>query len=270
MSSLRGGSSAAETVANIEELLTNILVLVPARSVCGPFQVRLQALSKISGFFSSKTKDESFKSIAVGDRGIPSGNPFKTINDSFGDGSRLKIIQSCNGLFLCLRYSRDISLLRQMYGVYDHPAYVVVCVSNMYGEERHHQIDIYSSETKKWKKLLKVPFFHSPSDEPRPYYYKEEPMHFDVRSREGAVYCNDKIHWIRSITNEYGFFSCWYFYDGEVIRDEGDVSHYFDVDGERLQLANATPPVPLVVGNMSYGFSYKSPTKDLHHRYFGV
>nr|XP_011463565.1 PREDICTED: F-box protein At5g07610-like [Fragaria vesca subsp. vesca] len=113
--------SAAETVANIEELLTTILVSLPPRPL-----VRFKSVSKhwltlisdpaflrrhtqqnlkISGFFSSKTEDKSFKAIPLGHDEIPSGNPFKIINDSFSDGTTLKIIQSCNGLFLCLRYS---------------------------------------------------------------------------------------------------------------------------------------------------------------------
>ncbi|XP_061993968.1 F-box protein At5g07610-like [Rosa rugosa] len=286
-------SSAAETVANIEELLSQILVLIPALSlirfkcvsrhwltlISDPefFRRHLHQKSKISGFFSSQTEDESFKSIALSDREIPSGNPFKAINDSFGDGSRLKIIQSCNGLFLCLRYSRDISLLRQAYGVKDHPAYVVnpttnkflalysptvmknkkydrysvryalafdpsispfykvVCVTNYSFWGQSHHLDIYSSETEEWKELLMVPLF--------PSY----PMHFDHRSTEGAVYCNGKIHWIRRITDRYGYDSWCHFRDGRFIRDEGDVLHYFDIDEQSLQLVAAATPVPVAV-----------------------
>lgn len=114
--------SSAETVANIEDLLTQILLSLPARSVVrfkciskhwlslisNPKFFRHHTLqnSKISAFFSSKTEEESFTYIPLGNHEIPSGfNPFKTLNKSVQDGSKLKIIQSCNGLFLCVHQS---------------------------------------------------------------------------------------------------------------------------------------------------------------------
>ena len=105
-------SEAAEAVANIEELLTQILESVPLQSltrfkcVSKHWQslisnLRTLKYPKISSFVSSKTEAGSFKSIPIDHREIPSGwNPFKTFNDSFTDGSWLKIIQSCNGSML--------------------------------------------------------------------------------------------------------------------------------------------------------------------------
>ncbi|KAJ0959838.1 hypothetical protein J5N97_000461 [Dioscorea zingiberensis] len=136
-------SSAAETVADVEELLTKILVSVPPRSLVrfkcvskhwltlisdpGFFRRQTHQKSKISGFFSSKTEDEFFKSIALRDREIPSGNPFKTINDSFADGSKLRILQSCNGLFLC-----HIPIVDVLEEGKHHPLYVVNPTTNQF------------------------------------------------------------------------------------------------------------------------------------------
>ncbi|KAM5552831.1 hypothetical protein ABKV19_025180 [Rosa sericea] len=100
------------------------------------------------------------------------------------------------------------------------------------------------------------------------------PMHFDERSREGAVYCNGAIHWIRNggeatlpfcsrrngVVETVGF-----------ERNELDVLHYYDIGEESLRLAAATPPVPLVVKNIPLKKKQKFPTEfpRLIHRYFG-
>ncbi|KAL6185742.1 hypothetical protein ACLB2K_041869 [Fragaria x ananassa] len=123
-------SSSAEIVADIEELLKQILVREPALSL-----IRFQCVSKhwlslisdpefrcrhtlrnpnpkISAFFSSKTQDDSFKSIPL--ETPPGWNPFKTLNNSVPDGSHLRILQSvlqwalyCNGAIHWIRYSPD-------------------------------------------------------------------------------------------------------------------------------------------------------------------
>ncbi|KAL6140076.1 hypothetical protein ACLB2K_058377 [Fragaria x ananassa] len=86
-------SEAAEAVANIEELLTQILESVPLQSltrfkcVSKHWQslisnLRTLKYPKISSFISSKTEAGSFKSIPIDHREIPSGwNPFKIFND---------------------------------------------------------------------------------------------------------------------------------------------------------------------------------------------
>ncbi|KAL6140073.1 hypothetical protein ACLB2K_058374 [Fragaria x ananassa] len=96
-------SEAAEAVANMEELLTQILESVPLRSLA-----RFKCVSKhwpslinnlrtvrnprTLAFVSRKTDSRSFKSIPLDHRKIPSGwNPFKTFNDSLSNSSRLKI-----------------------------------------------------------------------------------------------------------------------------------------------------------------------------------
>ncbi|XP_050369139.1 F-box protein At5g07610-like [Argentina anserina] len=109
-------SVAAETLGNIEELLTEILVSLPVRSL-----LRFKCVSKhwlslisnpefyerhtlrnpnprVSAFFSSITHNKIFNSVPlIGKHEIPI--PFKALNEQV-PGS-LDIIQSCNGLFLC-------------------------------------------------------------------------------------------------------------------------------------------------------------------------
>ncbi|PRQ36131.1 putative F-box domain-containing protein [Rosa chinensis] len=306
-------SSSAETVANIEELLKQILIWVPALSLIRFKCVSKQWLSlisdpefrlrhtlrnpnsKISAFFSSKIQDESFKSILLGNHEIPPGwNPFKTLknSDSVPDESKLRILQSCNGLFLChiprsgletknhpvyvvnpttnefralsfpvVRHSSDSLFVRYALA-FDpsiSPHYKVVCVNNFtfYYNRGKHKIDIYSSKTGEWKHL-DTPFFPRPSDEGRHPHFMNKAMHFDCRSREGAIYCNGAVHWIRDIGEaSLPFYS---FPDGKFIRNEADVLHYFDIGQERFLVASATPPVPLVAKNFP---------RLLTQRYFG-
>lgn len=92
-----------------------------------------------------------------------------------------------------------------------------------------------------------------PSDDCR-----EKAMQFDERSREGAVYCNGAIHWIRDRMHV-GL--CWgrtrirdglWSEEDAWLRNDCDLLHYFDVGEERLRVAPATPPpVPLSVKNLA-------------------
>ncbi|KAK9928366.1 hypothetical protein M0R45_025503 [Rubus argutus] len=81
-------------------------------------------------------------------------------------------------------------------------------------------------------------------------------MHFDSSSREGAVYCNGAVHWIRCIDS----IPCCYLRDGRFVRDAGDVLHYYDIAKGSLRLVAATPPVPV---------SVKTKYQGLVRRYFG-
>ncbi|XP_024195541.1 F-box protein At5g07610-like [Rosa chinensis] len=203
--------SSAESVANIEELLSQILVWVPALSlirfkcvskhwlalISDPEFRRRHTLrnpnSKISAFFSPQTNEETFKSIRLGNHEIPPRcNPFKTLNNSVADASKLRILQSCNGLFLChipitiygeqtkhhpvyvvnpttnqfralsfpiVKEDRDRYTFVRYALAFDpstSPHYKVVCVNDFphYYKRRQHKIDIYSSETGEWKRFL--------------------------------------------------------------------------------------------------------------------
>lgn len=137
-------------------------------------------------------------------------------------------------------------------------------------EGQHHKIDIYSSETGNWKHL-NIPFFQNSSHRNIHYDLKEMAMHFDLRSKEGAVYCNGALHWIRDRMGASLLFGG---RDYAFQREETDVLHYFDIGEEQLRLAAVAPPVPLVVKNIAledYGFCFKRPTRFPHlaHKYFG-
>ncbi|PRQ36127.1 putative F-box domain, galactose oxidase, beta-propeller [Rosa chinensis] len=316
-------SSSAETVANIEGLLKQILISVPAPSlirfkcvskhwlslISDPDFCRRHTLRnpnpKISAFFSSQTnEDTTINSITLGS---PAGNPFKTLANS---ASALRILQSCNGLFLCyvefpgeeeernyppvyvvnpttnkFRALSAPSLAKKeevymfvRYGLAFDPSksphYTVVCVSHDILRGKRHSIEIYSSETGTWVKRFKALFFPSPSDEGRHIDTRRMPMHFDERSREGAVYCNGAIHWIRNRWEASLPFCSET--DGVVEtvgfeRSKLDVLHYYDIGEESLRLAAATPPVPLVVKNIPLEKEQNFPTEFPHliDRYFG-
>ncbi|XP_004296584.1 PREDICTED: F-box protein At5g07610-like [Fragaria vesca subsp. vesca] len=92
-------------------------------------------------------------------------------------------------------------------------------------------------------------------------------MHFDESCREGAVYCNGGVHWIRD-RMQVGL--CWSrtrigdsWSKDTWIRNDCDVLHYFDVGEEQFRLAPATPPpVPLVAKDLSYDINYGWPRFD--------
>ncbi|XP_050373645.1 F-box protein At5g07610-like [Argentina anserina] len=272
--------SSAETVADIDELLKQILVRLPALSLLRFKSVSKRWLSLISDpdfrLQNPKTSaffDDSFISVHL-QLQQPGRNPFKALHDSAPDASIFRILQSCNGLFLChIPYAfskhrklhpvfvvnpttnrfRALSppgvtvsetILRNgfvRYGLAFDPSrsphYKVVCI-NSYRDGRH-EIEIYSSETGGWKKKqLNAPFF-------------PKPMEFDSRSREGAVYCDGAVHWIRSRANAGLSWGSIRTGDGPWSRDECDVLHYFNFGEERLGVAPVAPPVPLVVKNIA-------------------
>ncbi|XP_050373134.1 F-box protein At5g07610-like [Argentina anserina] len=311
-------SSSAEIVANIEELLRQILISTPALSL-----IRFKCVSKhwlslisdpdfrcchnlqnpnpsISAFFSPRTKQGTINSV-----GISAGNPFKGLTSS---ATRLRILQSCNGLFLCsveaseeetnshprvyvvnpttnefraisapsLMNKEQICDMFVRYGlVFDpseSPHYTVVCVSHDKNFDECHQIEIYSSETGTWGRSFEIPFNED-----------EEGWHLDDGSREGAVYCNGAIHWIRDKRREDHF----PFFEVEIAKmaryQNSVVLHYYDIGDESLWFTATTPPVPLVVKNFRLKKKHQLPKlihnfqlrekkhnyPELIHRYFG-
>ncbi|KAL6194537.1 hypothetical protein ACLB2K_035619 [Fragaria x ananassa] len=306
-------SSAAETVADIQDLLTEILLRVPARSV-----VRLKCISKhwycliskpefrrrhilqnpnpkVSAFFSNTTQDFTFISLYKNPPRIfihdlypgnhrHSINPFKTLNifNNFVQGNwndfGLKILQSCNGLFLCVPFSTHRRTYQyyhtvQYYSIYvvnpttnefmavspprvgkgtvferyalafdpfKSTHYKVICISTIHKHNWLHQVDVYSSETRSWR-LLKTSFAS-----------RDIEMQFDGRSREGGVYCNGAVHWIRDekelpiSVGEDG---------NSLVRENADLVHYYDISEERLGLA--IPSAPVVMGKDYSGWFVK-------------
>ncbi|KAL6227137.1 hypothetical protein ACLB2K_001096 [Fragaria x ananassa] len=83
-------------------------------------------------------------------------------------------------------------------------------------------------------------------------------MHFDARSSESAVFCNGILHWIR-----HSHYASLLSRDDEFLRRETDVSQYFDLPKERLGLVSSTPPLPLLVKNIT------ATWPRLRQRYFG-
>ncbi|XP_004295371.1 PREDICTED: F-box protein At5g07610-like [Fragaria vesca subsp. vesca] len=292
-------SEAAEAVANMEELLTQILESVPLRSLARFKCVSKHWQSLINNLRTLRNPRK--KPQEVGFRlkknrfqvlqEHPSGSSLLKINDRFRDDDvpRLKIIQSCNGLFLCRvpegrsRKVNGYMVIRSQHrGVYvvnpttkqllrlcsptswfstwesyslafepsKSPHYTSVCVT------AHHEsssspgkVHIYSSKTRKWKHVTDMP--SSPS-------YGEEP-----------VYCNDAVHWIRD-TTRLSFCNK----TGNFFREESDVLHYFDIGEESFRVGAATPPVPMVVKNIQVKECRdggKSPIEfpRMFHRYFG-
>ncbi|XP_004305300.1 PREDICTED: F-box protein At5g07610-like [Fragaria vesca subsp. vesca] len=154
------------------------------------------------------------------------------------------------------------------------PHYKLVCVTDSgdYDAGGHHEIEIYSSETREWKRL-KTPYFPSPSDEGMDYDSIQSAMHFDWKDRIGAVYYNGAVHWIRRRSKAGFLFAT--FDDGriEFTREETDVMHYFDISQERFLVMPATTPVPSVVKNipLENTSGYWEPTTwpKLAQRYFG-
>ncbi|KAL6134430.1 hypothetical protein ACLB2K_066661 [Fragaria x ananassa] len=183
-------SSSAEIVESIEELLKQILVRLPALSLIRFKCVSKQWLSLISDpdfhrrhtFQNPNPKISAFLSPETNQ-----GSPFKFLNNSVPDASWLRIIQSCNGLFLChvpilsrfqdqkhrhvyvvnpttnqfralfpptLRDDVTRSTLVRYALAFDpsqSPHYKVLCVTNDDEDDNdgggHHDIEIYSSET---------------------------------------------------------------------------------------------------------------------------
>ncbi|KAI3437267.1 F-box domain-containing protein [Psidium guajava] len=122
-------NSAAEIIAGNEDLVSEILLLVPAKSlvrfkcvskrwlsiISGPHfsrrHARLHANSKVSGVFLRRTLSEhQFLPLAADSL---CGCPFKCL-DFVPDPAGLKISQSCNGLLLCCSF-RKIGFQRNYY-----------------------------------------------------------------------------------------------------------------------------------------------------------
>ncbi|XP_050363642.1 F-box protein At5g07610-like [Argentina anserina] len=272
-------SAAAEAIANMKEILTEILVSVPARSL-----VRFKCVSKhwyslisnpkfchrhtlqnsnpnISAFlFVGKIEHESsLDCIRLGTHANVSGNPFIALS-----GLGLKVVQSCNGLFLCVPrfYER---------GLHD-PIYVINPTTNQFlalscpkgevgnfvryalafdpSKSSHYkvvclssnEIEIYSSETRTWR-LLEISL----------------PSSLDnfgfgtISTMENGVYCNGTIHWMTDI-----FKSRFSYDEGGNLVTDSHLLYYYDMSEECMGVA----------GHIPTGESYDSFPHYIR-RYFG-
>ncbi|XP_004305927.1 PREDICTED: F-box protein At5g07610-like [Fragaria vesca subsp. vesca] len=236
----RCSSTSAETVANIEELLTEILLLLPAKPL-----VRFKCVSKhwlslisnpnfchrhtlqypnfsISAVFSDSCEDFSF--IPFPPHHDPSGiyhgyghnhssprwYPLDVIANQYGC---IRIINSCNGLFLCLPIVAT-SISRSPYFVLNpttskfltlaippisdgqqvenhilgcslafdpskSPHYKVICLETTTGSD--YQVQIYSSETRSWRLVSSS------------FKIQDHTIHICY---EKGVYFNGAVHWV--------------------------------------------------------------------------
>ncbi|XP_050385652.1 F-box protein At5g07610-like [Argentina anserina] len=258
-------SASAEAIANVEDILTEILVLVPARSL-----IRFKCVSKhwyslishpkfrhrhtlqnpspnISAFFYGyEIEKQSFGSFRLGTHGKLSGNPFIGLS-----GLGLEVLQSCNGLFLCVP-NLKISVFEFGAEPSHDPIYVINPTTNEFlalsspkgrvafciryalafdpSKSSHYKvvclcqyhIEIYSSETRTWR-LLEISF---PSSN-----YMQNLSSGILGTMESGVYCNGAIHWMtdqsRSRNSSEG---------GK--RVTGDhVLYYYDLSEERMGVA---------------------------------
>ncbi|XP_015866858.2 F-box protein At5g07610 [Ziziphus jujuba] len=282
-------SLSTEIVANNDDLLTEILVRLPIKSLLRFKCVSKRWLSFISnphfcyrrtpfhntacGLFlirHSMHINPEFDFVRLNHNNSQlSQAPFRTlsfVNDPFG----IKILQSCNGLFLCCSFHAFDG--RKKYYVYNpttkhhtilppplpvrsetsstvlgfslafdpskSTSYKVVCVRNLNYEfvETQHQIKIYSPEEGSWR--LSSGIF-SPSLPP-----------YDLQF-DGGVFWNGSIHWI----DTYGTAALYFNLHTECLSKmifppipegweewDGRKFGYFGVSGDHLNLIGMYDP----------------------------
>ncbi|XP_076950225.1 F-box protein At5g07610-like [Bidens hawaiensis] len=196
-------------IGSNDDLLTEILIQLPVTSI-----IRFKSVSKhwrllLSNSHLNRRYDNNNLSKSLGLFGLygmyfpfdvenPSPPPFRSL-DFYFNRSKVRIKQSCNGLLLCnafhnngaseyyvfnpttkqLAFIPSLPNIRSMALAFDQthsPHYKVVCVCAFESRKDMFQIQIYSSETMKWKVCIesfaaRVSDFHSP------------------------VYWNGSIHW---------------------------------------------------------------------------
>ncbi|KAF9690349.1 hypothetical protein SADUNF_Sadunf01G0186400 [Salix dunnii] len=235
-------SVSAEAIANNEDLLTELLLRLPLKSLIKFKCVSKHWLSLISDPHFSRRRnscDNPPSGLFLIEQGSPhaqyqfvaldsnlSEAPFKNLT-FVNHPLKMELIQSCNGLLLCRSLRRGriyyvynpttkhhtvLPRLRRAVGAalaFDpskSPHYKVIC-TRKYPWQHHYQIQMYSSSSGSWR-VSGDPFTTEGSDE----------------QFNGGVFCDGVIHWL------------------DV---SGGVSLYFDIDGEKLYQM-PTPPAPQV------------------------
>lgn len=228
-SSSSSSSSSSETVASIDHLLTCILLRLPMKSL-----VRFKLVSKhwhslitdphfclrrnpnpnpavgLFLHFSNFSVSPRFQYISFSPNKSVTKPPFRRLNFT-AHGSRIGILQSCNGLLLCCSFRavgnpkyyvynptvRRFSTLPELdkrgcvwtdkhamslaFDPSNSPHYKVICVRELRSSQ--HQFKIYSSERGPWRKC-------------------GEPFAASAGIDFGkGVYWNGSIHWL---SNEHG------------------------------------------------------------------
>ncbi|CAL5322919.1 unnamed protein product [Camellia sinensis] len=213
--------SSSETVANNDDLLNQILLYLPIRSLLRFKSVSKHWLSLItnphfldlrtthpnprpSGLFLYRYSHQihpDFDFLSLLNYESPSKPPLKALT-FVHDPSDLRILQSCNGLLLCRGLHLYIyNPTTSQFATLPQPPRLV-SVNFSCGLPDHYELEIYSSETGLW----------SPSG---------DPFTGDVSFNLG-VFWNGALHWIST---------------------SGGDSLYFNVDEERLETM-PMPPIP--------------------------
>ncbi|GKA35969.1 F-box protein-like protein [Tanacetum coccineum] len=234
-------SQSANLIGSNDDLLTEILRWLPVISILRFKSVSKHWRSLLTQRLFTLLYDNGAVSpgFFVRDLYIPfdvskkSTPPFSSL-DFYPDSRGIKIAQSCNGLLLCCSNKenhreyyvfnpttkqfaiippvsggqdavRNIRFMVLAYHETECPHYKVICIHRIRPYEQRLYIQIYSSDTRKWKKISNESFWAS--------YYT--PF-------SGGVYWNGAVHWAPSSISP----------------------SYFKLDVEKLQVLPLPLPLP--------------------------
>ncbi|KAK9051337.1 hypothetical protein SSX86_027964 [Deinandra increscens subsp. villosa] len=194
-------SESGALIANNDDLLIEILLQLPVKSI-----IRFKSVSKHWRWllshrsFTIRYDHKLSKSpgVLAGDMYVPfdvkkgGTSPFRSL-DSHYDPCGFKIVQSCNGLLLCSSYGCSTEGSGEYYVFNPTTRQFAIVPSVPGGPDVHKapagelfQIQIYSSETKKWKISIESFSVHKPTF-------------------SNGVYWNGAFHWAPSYRNHLCF-----------------------------------------------------------------
>ncbi|MBA0574154.1 hypothetical protein Golob_001386, partial [Gossypium lobatum] len=229
--------SSAEKIGNNQDLLAQILLRLPAKSLIQFKCVSKQWLSLISNphFCLSHTRHQGHEgflhptALLLKVQSVLSPDfdvvPLKHFSQvpffHYISTSYLNILQSCNGLFVCAEFYVSLA-----FDPLQSPHYKIIVVREVLENSYIFQLDIYASESESWK-VATIIF---------------ETNEGDCIAFEDSVFCNGKLHW-----NSYGNQSLYLDVEKECLQmmpmptkltgNRLEIYRYFDESGGRLYLA---------------------------------